>query len=202
MKNFSYIKRALLQSTFILAALIISSCTETQQPEDSKTVAEEQNDAKFDTYKQEKDAQFLVNAAEITLEEIQLGQLAQQKGKTKHIKDLGVMMTDAHNKSLIDLTALAKNKTVSIPTALTDNARDAHKELNNKSGADFEKAYADLMVSRHKDAIAVFEKASTDCEDTDIKNWASATLPVLRKHLDHSMDCQKKLSTMYLEKTN
>jgi hypothetical protein len=36
-----------------------------------------------------------------------------------------------------------------------------------------------MMVSGHKDAIATFEKASTDCNETDIKNWATATLPEL-----------------------
>jgi hypothetical protein len=36
-----------------------------------------------------------------------------------------------------------------------------------------------MMVSGHKDAIATFEKASTDCKGTDIKNWATATLPEL-----------------------
>jgi hypothetical protein len=35
------------------------------------------------------------------------------------------------------------------------------------------------MVSGHKDAIATFEKASTDCNETNIKNWVTATLPEL-----------------------
>ena len=71
---------------------------------------------------------------------------------------------------------------ISIPTTPTDNAMDAYKKLNDKSGNDFDKAYADMMVSGHKDAIAVLEKASTDCNDTDIKNWTTATFPELLKN--------------------
>ncbi|MFO7657564.1 MAG: DUF4142 domain-containing protein [Bacteroidales bacterium] len=192
MKKIRYIKVALLHVTFVTTVLLIASCSNSQKPENTKDVAEEHNDAKFDNNKQEKDAQFLVNAAEINLEQIQLGKLAQQIGRTTYVKELGKMMEDAHSKSLNDLTVLAKSKMISIPTSPTDNAKDAYKKLNEESGNDFDKAYADMMVSSHKDAIKVFENASTDNYNTDIKNWATVSLPGLRKHLDHSIDCQKR----------
>lgn len=196
MKKISYFKNALLQVTFVTTILLIASCGYNQKPEDTKDVAEEHNEAKFDNIKQENDAQFLVNAAEINLEQIQLGKLAQQIGRTTHVKELGKMMEDAHTKSLKDLTALAKSKLITIPTSPTDNAQDAYKKLNETSGNDFDKAYADMMVNEHKDAIGAFEKASTDSYDTDIKNWATVSLSDLRKHLDHSIDCQKKCEKM------
>lgn len=202
MKKSSYIKKALLQVTFVATVLLIATYGYSQKPEDTKDVAQEHNDAKFDKTKQEKDAKFLVNAAEINLEQIQLGQLAQQKGGTAHVKELGKRMEDAHTKSQSDLTALAKSKMITLPTSPTDNAQDAYKKFNEKSGKDFDKAYADKMVSGHKDVILAFEKASKDCNDADIKNWATATLPGLRKHLDRSIDSQKKSNTMYLEKNN
>lgn len=182
----------LVQVTFVVIVLLISSCSNSQKPKDTKEVAEDRNEDKFDNNKQEKDAQFLVNAAEIDLEEIQLGQLAQQNGTTTHVKDLGKMMVVAHTKSLNDLTALANSKMITIPTSLTEDAQDAYQKLSEKSGNDFDKAYSDMMVSEHKDAIAAFEKASTDGYDADIKNWATVSLPDLRKHLDHSIACQDK----------
>jgi hypothetical protein len=63
------IKQALFSVTLVITALVIASCGFDQKPKDTKVVAEEQNDEKFDSNKQEKDAQFLVNAAEINLEE-------------------------------------------------------------------------------------------------------------------------------------
>jgi putative membrane protein len=197
MEKTRYIKRALLQVTFVAAVLVITSCNNnSQKPKDTKDVAEEHNEAKFDNNKEEKDAQFLVNAAEINLEEIQLGQLAQQNGTTAHVKELGKMMVTAHTKSQNDLTALAKTKMITIPTSPTENAQEAYKKFNEKSGIDFDKAYADQMVSKHKDAIATFEKASNNSNDADIKNWATASLTDLRKHLDQSIDCQEKCNKM------
>ena len=195
------LKKALLPVTFVATVLVLASCGYNQKPNDTKVVAEEQNDEKFDNNKMEKDAQFLVNAAEINLEEIQLGQLAQQKGGTAQVKELGKMMEDAHTKSLNDLTALAQSKMITIPTSSTDNAKEAYNDLNEKSGNDFDKAYADLMVSEHKDVIEVFEEASTDSNDADIKNWATVSLPGLRAHLDHSVECQNSM-TAYNSQNN
>jgi hypothetical protein len=50
------------------------------------------------------------------------------------------------------------------------------------------------MVSEHKDAIETFEDASTDSNDSDIKNWATVSLPGLRTHLNHSVDLQNNLT--------
>ena len=139
-----------------------------------------------------KDAQFLVNAAEINREEISLGQLAQQKSNISHVKELGKMMEDEHTRSLAALTELAYSKNISLPTSQTENGQIAYKKLNETSGSDFGKEYSDLMVSAHKDAIALFEKASTECTDPDIRVWASTMIPSLRTHLDHSLMCQKE----------
>ena len=196
MKNLIKTPRTIVYLTYCTIIFFLSSCGNNSKPEDTKEVAEEHNDAKFDNKKQEKDAQFLVNAAEINLEEIKLGQLAQEKGNASHIKELGKMMEDAHTKSLAELIALAKTKIITIPTSPTDNAMDAFKKLDAKSGNNFDKEYADMMVSGHKDAISTFEKASENCEDADIKNWASTMLPDLRKHLDHAIKCQKEFEKM------
>jgi len=166
------------------------------KPEDTKDIAKEHNDAKFEKESSETDAQFLVNAAEINMEEINLGKLAQENGKMNHVKELGKMMEDAHSKSTYELTNLAKTKNITIPKSPTDKAMKAYKTLSNKSGINFDKSYSEMMVNGHKDAIAIFEKASTDCTDPEIKAWAFSTLPALRKHLDHAMLCQKEYDKM------
>ncbi len=193
MKNY---KSAVLQATLIIVIVFGASSCMNNKPEDTKVVAEDHNDAKFDKNNSEKDAQFLVNAAEIYMEEISLGQLAQQSGNASHVKELGKMLETENAKSLADLTALAKSKNITLPSTSTDNGIAAYKKLNDKSRNDFDKAYSDMMVSGHKDAIALFEKASTDVTDPDIRNWAKETLPALRTHLDHSMISQKECDKM------
>ncbi|WMN10834.1 DUF4142 domain-containing protein [Marivirga salinae] len=188
-----YIKGAMLQLTLISAFLVFVSCENEENQKGSKVIAEERNDRKFDTSEEnQKNAQFLVNAAEINLKEIQLGQLAQQNGQTLHVKELGKMMEEAHAKSQKDLMALAKSKTITIPSTPTEDSKETYLKLNDKSGNDFDKVYIDKMVSSHKDAIDLFEKKSQDINDSEIKTWAKVTLKELRKHLDQSIEYQEK----------
>ncbi|MCW3086165.1 MAG: hypothetical protein JWP12_3531 [Bacteroidetes bacterium] len=163
------------------------SCS--NKPEDTKEVAEDHNDAKFDDAKA-KDAQFLVDAAEINLEEIQLSQLALAQSSSADVKELAKMMQDDHNKSLNELQALAASKSITLPGSISKDGQDAYTKLMNESGNNFDKKYTSMMVDGHKDAITKFEKASIDAQDADIRNWASTTLPALRTHLDHAMNCQ------------
>jgi putative membrane protein len=193
MKNY---KSKVLKATLIIAVIFgISSCAN-NKPEDTKEIAEEKNEEKFENASTEMDAEFLVNAAEISRQNISLGQLAQQKGNVSHVVELGKMMETQHTQSLADLTALAKVKNISLPMSQTENGQEAYKKLNEKSGNNFGKEYSDLMVNGHNDAIAVFEKASNEVSDPDIKSWAAATLPALRTHLEQSIACQAECAKM------
>ena len=174
----------------------VSACNNTPKTEDSKEIAEEHNEAKFDDKKQEKDAEFLVNAAEINMEEIQLGQLAQSKSKNADVIALGKMMETEHTKALNDLKTLASKKNVTLPATLTENGQEAFSKLNDKTGKDFDKDYCDMMVKGHKDAIDKFEKASKDAEDAEVRSWAGSMLPSLRTHLEHSQSCEDKMKKM------
>jgi putative membrane protein len=192
MKNNKTIRKSLFHATLLTTIFAVSSCTNNQEPKYTVEVAEDINDATFDNKDRENDAEFLVEAAEINLEVIQLGQLAQEKGKSADIKELGKMMVEAHTKLLNDLTTLANSKQITIPTTVSDESREEFNLLNEKLGINFDIAYAELMVSGHNDAIDAFEEAATECADMDIKNWATTTLPELRSHLDQSIESQKK----------
>jgi putative membrane protein len=191
-----------LQSAFFIIALIsifsfgMTSCDNKAKTEDTKEVAEDKNDAKMDGMKNEADAQFLVNVAEINQEEISLGKLAQEKGSMADVKELGKMMVEAHTKAMSNLSELAMTKSISLPEAKTDDVNDAYKEMNEKSGKKFDEKYCEKMVDGHKDAISKFEKASNDAVDPDIKAMAANMLPELHKHLEMAEMCKKKCEAM------
>ncbi len=144
----------------------------------------------------EADAKFLVDAAQISLAEVELGKLAQQNSKTTDVVDLGKMMVTDHTSALKSVNALAKSKNVAVPAACTLEAQDEYKKLSQKTGKDFDKEYCRMMISGHKDAISLYEKASVDSDDAEIRAWAKSTLPTLRKHLEHTESCQQKCDKM------
>jgi putative membrane protein len=192
-----HLKKSALFAAFIGTIIMgITACNSDGKSTDTKEVAQEANEIKFDNTNTEKDAKFLVNAAEINLEEIKLGQLAQQKGTMTDVKELGKMMEQAHSKAMAETDSLAKKMLITIPASPTENALEAYKKLNNKSGTAFDKAYCSMMVSGHKDAISLFEKAAADLNNAGIKQWAATMLPGLRTHLEHAITCQKKCEAM------
>lgn len=182
MENKKRFKTILLQTALMIAiSLDISSFSNVQKANEAKSVANIQNDAN--------DAKFLATAAEINLEEIKLGQLAQQKSTQKDIKELGKLIETDHSKNMEKLTTLAKKESIELPSALTDQGNDDYEKLSKLS-------YCDMMVSGHKGAISEYENEIKETKNSDIKAFATATLPQLRTHLEHATMCKNKYDKM------
>jgi putative membrane protein len=91
-----------------------------------------------------------------------------------------------------ELHSLANTKSVDLDL---DNDKDrAYKRLSAKSGADFDREFIDHMIDEHEDDIKMFEKASVDAKDLDVRNFASKHLADLRQHLQKAHALQS--STM------
>jgi putative membrane protein len=57
--------------------------------------------------------------------------------------------------------------------------------LKSKKGAEFDKAYIEMMLDDHKEDIEQFSDEASKGTDADVKAFATKTLPVLNKHLEH-----------------
>lgn len=136
---------------------LFAACGNSDHPEDSKELAKEQNDTKFDDTKIEDDTKFAVAAADGGMLEVELGKLAQVNGVSAQVKDLGRMMVDEHSKANDELKALAQQKNISLPAVMSDDKRKKYDDFATKKGADFDKAYTGFMVSEHKDVIEDFQ---------------------------------------------
>lgn len=187
-----FLKTSLLAATLMMALPFVS-CKKDNTQTDTEEVADEKNDAKFDDTEAEGDADFLMKAAEINMDEIALGQLAQTKGTAQTVKDLGKMMETEHSKALDELKALAASKNVSIPTGPTEDSQETLRKFQEKKAGEFDRDYADKMVEGHQDAISKFERAATDATDADVREWATKMLPSLRLHLQHAEEVRDGL---------
>lgn len=160
--------------------------------EDATKQAENENDVKFDDKKAEADAQFLVDASAFCLEQIKLGTQATRKGG-KDTKGLSGMLVKDHSKMLSEIRKLAETKQVSIPDTASTDAYNAVKDLEPKTGFDFEGAYYKRVVDEYQKSIAQYEKEISDSREQDIKAWATTALPQLRTQLDSVFALQKKV---------
>jgi putative membrane protein len=190
MKNLKKIKNVMLPLAIGAVAMFMTVACSQNRTQDSKEIAEEINDERFDNNRNnmgiiptKNDDQYLVDAAEIHLEEIRLGKLAQERGVSPDVKDLGRKMEAEHTKSLTALKALASSKNIAIPTTETENTRSTREDLNEETGEDFAKDYSENSVKNHEDAIRLYENAAENAEDPEIRSYANQALTSLRSQL-------------------
>ncbi len=72
-------------------------------------------------------------------------------------------------------------------------ADEAHmRELSSKSGAEFDQAYINMMITNHEKAVEMFEQ-QRDARDNDaeLRGFVNSTLPTLRSHLSQARDLEK-----------
>ncbi len=180
----------------IAIMMVVFSCGYNEKPVDTKKLAEEQNANTLDDRELLKDAGFLVKAAELNLEEIHLGQLAQESGSLPEVRELGRILEEDHERMQSDLMVLAGSKSVTIPMSPTDKAKEAYKKLTIATGKEFDKEYCTMIVKGHKEAISLFEKAVEKTHDQEVKDWASSRLLDLNEHLEHAARCKEKCEKM------
>jgi putative membrane protein len=143
--------------------------------------------------KEKKDMDFVNDAAQAGLLEVKLGELAKSNASSEDVKKLAEHMVSDHTKAGNELTALVSKKSMTAPNMLDKEGQKRYDELAGKSGAEFDKAYSELMVKDHEKVIAKFKKESNSGEDQDLKSWAGKTLPTLEHHLMMAKDTKEKV---------
>src|SRR5437868_12180494 len=132
-----------------------------------------------------KDKSFMKEAAKGGMMEVEMGKMAQQKGKSAGVKKIGGTMVADHTKANNELMGIAKKKGV-----------DLSKEKPEKHSigdANFDKDYIDMMVKDHEKDLSAFQAEAKNGTDADVKGFASKTSAVIKKHLDMVKAAQSKM---------
>lgn len=131
------------------------------------------------------DRRFLKEAAHSGLAEIEASKTATGKASNAEVKRFAQQMIDDHTRVAAELETLAKAKDFKLPTEPSLGDKAKLKMLGMRDGASFDKHYvAGFGVSAHEDAVKLFQQVIREGKDTDIKAFATKTLPALQHHLE------------------
>ncbi len=132
--------------------------------------------------------------------EITLAHEAQRQGTAK-VKDYANMMITDHQQADKDLTAFSKAHhltTIPADKPTTDAERQDDKDmtqamahLKTLKGADFDKAYLNMMVSGHDKELTRIDVAISSTSDPDLKSVLQNIKPMLQRHADQARDLLK-----------
>ena len=197
MKKRSILGKMLLGMAVFTLSFGMTSCKDNKE-KDATEMAEDQNEEKFDDTNEakEEDSDYLVFAADTHMKEIELGKLAQQKSTNADVRQYAEMLITDHTKALEDLKKTAEAKNISLPTALSEDGKEAYDKLSEEKTEDFDKKYVDMMVDGHEEAVKKMEKASEEANDEEIKMWAADMLPTLKTHHNEAVRLQDLIKEM------
>ena len=139
------------------------------------------------------DADFIKEAAQGGMMEVQLGKAARDKASNERVKEFGRRMEQDHSKANNELKKLASDKGVKLESELDSKHKSDVDQLTKLSGDEFDRQYMQAMVKDHKEDVSKFQSESQKAKDPDVKKFASQTLPTLKQHLQLAETTDKDL---------
>jgi len=137
------------------------------------------------------DRNFIMKAAQGGMAEVELGQLASQRASDPQVKQFAERMVADHGKANDQLKQIASSKNVTLPTDVPAAEKRERDRLAKLSGAQFDREYMSHMTSDHKKDTSLFRSAAKSAKDSEIKQFASTTLPTLEEHLQMAQSITK-----------
>lgn len=182
-------RKSMLLASVALAFALAAGGAQAQTTMKSGQKADQ---AQAQAQKADKDSQkFIKNAMEGNMAEVDVGKLAQEKGKSEAVKKFGQMLATDHAKANEGAKSAAQNVGVEPPSGASVGEQATYLKLKVLSGDTFDKSFANTMVSDHESDIKEYQKASGKSDA--VGQYAKKTLPTLQKHLQDAKQLQAQL---------
>ena len=152
-------------------------------PSQNRSPAQESTGMSSDPIDAVKDKMFLRKAAAGGLAEVQLGQLATQKGGAQDVKDFGEKMVTDHTELNNEMAPIADSLGITLPKKLSKEDQAEYDKLNGMSGDDFDKEYVSFMVKDHHQDLREFRTEAANTSDPALKNAADRGAKVIHAHM-------------------
>jgi putative membrane protein len=138
--------------------------------------------------------QFVEKAAIGDMFEVQSSKLALDKSEAKEVDGFAQHIVDDHTKSSEKLKSIVGNmQGLQIPQQLDSKHRDMLGQLQNASGQQFHQLYRKQQIDAHQEAVQLFETYSKNGQNKELKEFASATLPTLKEHLQKAQGLPERM---------
>ena len=137
------------------------------------------------------DRRFVSKAVDDGKAEVQLAELAAQRASHAEVKSFAQKLVDQHTQVNSELTSIAAQKNVKLDD--DDDKDRTYQRLSKKSGHEFDQEFVEHMIDEHEKCIRMFEKASTDAKDSDVRAFASKHLEHFRGHLQEAQSLRQSV---------
>jgi putative membrane protein len=132
--------------------------------------------------------------------EIHMGQMGVQNAQSPEVKQYAQKLVDEHQKNDQELQQLAQSKGINLQGEAfqkkQEKAQDHMKDLQGKTGAEFDKEYVKMMKKEHERDVKDVEKAAKDArkgKQTELASFLEQTHASLQGHLKEAERLEKSV---------
>jgi putative membrane protein len=129
------------------------------------------------------DHEFVRAALQGGMAEVELGQLAEQKGASADVRQFGQKMVNDHTQLNNLMKQVAAKTQTREPKGISKKDKKLYARLSTLSGKQFDDAYIKVMLKDHKDDLDSFRREATDSQNPAIQQAASEGAQMISGHL-------------------
>lgn len=129
------------------------------------------------------DRQFLVEAMDATVVELELARIAYDRARSPAVRDYAAQVMDSRSELASRLDAIALRRGVAIRPAVPPIPGD----LAYRSGRDFDSAYMDLALQAQDRTLRLFDRGARLASDPEIRAVSASAVPTLQVHGDMAL---------------
>jgi len=141
------------------------------------------------------DKRFIKEAAQFSYAENEISRLARDKSNSDGVKHFAEIVIGGQKKLLEELKDVADKHDYHLTDELTDKQKETKSRLARLEGTDFDVQYLSSSIEDHKAMIDLFERASKECEDENLRKFADRKLPMLHEHLTNAEELYRKVKS-------
>jgi predicted outer membrane protein len=139
--------------------------------------------------------EFLAQAVQDSLAEVELCEMALQKTQNDAVKAFAQRMIDEHSKMGREIEQLANKQKLNLPKDVQSEDKSVMKELSGLSGQDFDRRFIEFNVKDHEKDVKVFKHYAEQEENSEIKALAEKGARTLDEHLKMAREIEKQLKS-------
>jgi putative membrane protein len=128
------------------------------------------------------DSTFIQAVSSIGLLQAKLARLAQDKGTSPAVQELGKRLAGDYARTNQELATAAKQAAFPSPTLMRQH-QQIFNRFDHMSKSAFDKAYTEQAVSDHNEAVRLYQDEAESGRIASLKQLAANMLPAAQQHL-------------------
>lgn len=115
--------------------------------------------------------------------EIPMGELAEKRGTTQKVRDVGLTIANDHKKLNAAVEQLARRLGLTLPDQPTSSQKSWMADISGRHGDDFDRTFADRLRAAHGTVFGLVAEVRAGTRNPDVRAFAQTANEIVMKHM-------------------